>query len=212
VDPLLVGEPTTSLVPTRIDYKFADGGIFGIRGREHLTEHFALEQAYHWTGTNNAVFEGNNVAVGMRTHALYFNGDYFMFSSEKKIRPYLSGGFGWSYFNPTNEGRAEAEPFLGPYQANFDSFSTTAWNWGGGLKWQMARHFGLDFSVRDFVHHSPTFNIPTATDRDLDNNVQVQLGFMMGFGGFKPLLVHNFTVAPGIEASNTSLCPGESAT
>jgi outer membrane protein OmpA-like peptidoglycan-associated protein len=135
-----------------------------------------------------------------------------MFSSEKKIRPYLSGGFGWSYFNPTDEGRAEAEPFLGPYPPNFDSFSTTAWNWGGGLKWQMARHFGLDFSVRDFVHHSPTFNIPTASDRDLDNNVQVQLGFMMGFGGFKPLLVHNFTVAPGIEASNTSLCPGESAT
>jgi outer membrane protein OmpA-like peptidoglycan-associated protein len=204
-----VGDPFT---PTRIDYKFADGGVFGIRGREHLTEHFALEQAYHWTGTNNAVFEGNNVAVGMRTHALYFNGDYFLFSSEKKIRPYLSGGFGWSYFNPTDEGKAEAEPFLGPYEAKFDSFSTTAWNWGGGLKWQMARHFGLDFSVRDFVHHSPTFNIPTATDRDLDNNVQVQLGFMMGFGGYKPLLVHNFTVAPGIETSSASLCPGESAT
>jgi outer membrane protein OmpA-like peptidoglycan-associated protein/opacity protein-like surface antigen len=211
-DPEATPLATEQLVPTRIDYNLAAGGVFGIRARQHLTNHFALEQAYHWTGTNNAVFQGNNVAVGMRTHALYFNGDYFMLSTEKKFRPYLSGGFGWSYFNPTDEGRAEAEPFLGPYNATFDSFSTTAWNFGVGAKWQLSRHLGLDFSFRDFIHHSPTFNIPTATDRDLDNNTQLQLGFMFGFGGYKPLLVHNFTVAPTIEASSASLCPGESST
>jgi outer membrane protein OmpA-like peptidoglycan-associated protein len=59
---------------------------------------------------------------------------------------------------------------------------------------------------------SPTFNVPGAFDRDLDNNVQVQLGVNMLFGGAKTLIAHNFTVAPAIEASTTSLCPGESAT
>src|SRR4030095_10755537 len=153
----------------RVDYKFADGGVWGVRAREALRTHWGLEQSYTLTGTQNAVFD--QVAVGMRTHHLYFNGTFTGGSMEAKIRPYLSGGFGWSYFNPTDEGVAEAEPFInGPRGNAFDSTSEPAWNFGGGLKWRMSHRFVMDFSFRDFVHDSPAFNLPGATDKDLDNN------------------------------------------
>jgi hypothetical protein len=104
----------------------------------------------------------------------------------------------------------EANPFLGnPLGQEFGSGSTTGWNCGGGR--QMAatsQDLVLDFSVRDFVMRSPTFNVPGADDRDLDNNVQVQLGFNMLFGGARTLITHNFTVAPAIEASTQSLVSG----
>ena len=195
----------------RVNYRFVDGGNFGIRGRQNLWSHFSLEQSYTWTGTNNAVFEGQDVHVGVRTHQLYFNGSAFAFSTEKKIRPYLTGGFGWNYFNPTDEGRETAEPFVPP-GFSFDSSSETGWNFGGGVTWRLANRFNLDFSLRNFVMRSPQFEIPGTFDRDLDNNTQVQGGFNILFGGAKTLLTHNFNVAPAIDASATSLCPGDSAT
>jgi hypothetical protein len=94
------------------------------------------------------VFAGNNVAVGVRTHQLYFNGNLTAFSSEKKFRPYLSGGWGWNFFNPTDEGIQEANPFLGgPLGQEFGSGSVGGWNWGGGAKMRLGSRWGLDFSV-----------------------------------------------------------------
>jgi outer membrane protein OmpA-like peptidoglycan-associated protein len=146
---------------------------------------------------------------------LYFNGDITAFTSEKKFRPYLTGGFGWNWLNPTDEGVAEANPFLeaSPIAGqSFGSSSTTGWNFGVGGKYRFSNRIGLDFSFRDFVMRAPTFNVPDATDRDWNNNTQLQLGVNMLFGGARTLITHNFTVAPTIESSATSLCPTETAT
>ena len=49
---------------TDIDYRFADGGLFGLRVREHLTQHIGLEQSWMITGTNN-IERGLSVAAGL---------------------------------------------------------------------------------------------------------------------------------------------------
>ena len=219
------GLPTEQFVitPTRINYNLFAGGNFGMRVRENFWQHFGFEQSYTITGTNNAVFENNpgipgldGTAVGIRTHQLYFNANATAFTSEKRFRPYLTGGFGWNWFNPTDEGVAAVQPFLpvGPSgnTLTFGSASKTGWNFGGGARMRLGNRWGLDFSVRDFVVESPDFNIPGAVDRDLDNNLQVQLGLNVLFGGARTLITHAFTVAPTIEAAQTSLCPGESTT
>jgi hypothetical protein len=47
---------------TDIDYRFADGGLFGLRVREHLTQYIGLEQSWMISGTNN--IERNGLSVG----------------------------------------------------------------------------------------------------------------------------------------------------
>jgi outer membrane protein OmpA-like peptidoglycan-associated protein len=196
----------------RIEYKFVDGGLWGFRARENITDHISLEQSYTVAGTQNAIFSDGTV-VGTRTHQFYFNGNYNLRSIEARIRPYLTGGFGWSTFSPTDDGKAAANDYVvSRFGSNIiDSDTVLPINAGVGVRWRLARHFGLDFSARDFIHKSPTYNFPNPTDRDWDNNIQVQGGLSWMFGGYRPIIVHNFTVDPAIQASNnvTSLCPGE---
>ena len=195
---------------TDIDYRFADGGLFGFRVREHLTQFIGLEQSWLITGTNNIE---RGLSVGHRLHQLYFNGNLYALSNERRIRPYLSTGVGWNFFHPTDEGRAGAsEATTTLLGHNLDSENQFGFNFGAGAQMRLARRVGLDFSVRDFLARSPTFQIPNAEDRDRDHNLQLQAGINIGFGGYKPLIVHSFNVAPTIEAASTSLCPGESTT
>ena len=194
---------------TDIDYRFADGGLFGLRVREHLTQYIGLEQSWMISGTNN--IERNGLSVGHRLHQLYFNGNVYAFSNEKKVRPYLSTGVGWNFYHPTDEGRAAAsETTTTLLGHNLDSENQFGFNFGAGAQMRLARRVGLDFSIRDFLAKSPTYQIPNAEDRDRDHNLQLQAGISFMFGGFKPLLVLSFTVAPTIETASTSVCPGES--
>src|SRR4249920_2136767 len=43
---------------TGVGYNFVNGGVFGVRARENLKEHFGLEQSYAFLGNNNAQFPG----------------------------------------------------------------------------------------------------------------------------------------------------------
>src|SRR5204863_9761218 len=118
-------------------------------------------------------------------------------------------------FKPTDDGKVDAQPFTGlfdhPFYGNFGTDSVFAYNFGGGATARISNHIALDFSVRDFVFWSPTFKAFDPSQRDLDNNLQVMGGVNWRFGGSAPLIVHNFTVSPTIDASNTALCPGDSA-
>ena len=202
----------------RVQYRFVDGGVFGVRARQNIWEHFGLEQSFMISGTQNAVFAdpiNGDIVVGNRFKQLYLNGVFTALSSESKMRPYVSAGGGWSWFKPTDAGQAalRGSSFSGAGNET-DSEDIGHFNVGAGVKLRMARHLSLDLSVRDFIHRSPTFGFPGAIydERDIDHNVQATIGLNFTFGGYGPLIVHNFMVAPTITASNASLCPGESST
>ena len=188
-------------------FNFVDGGVFGIRLRENLVEHFGLEQSFTFLGNNNAQFPG--ALLGTRIKQFYFNGNAIGYDNESKIRPYFSGGIGVGLFRPTDEAKTAGTTALGVSIDNSDVFQ---FNFGGGLKFRLADHFGLDFSIRDFVGRTPNYGFPGANDERWLHNMQIQGGFMLYFGGMKPPIVHTFNVGPAIEAGKTAICPGETTT
>lgn len=191
---------------SEVGYRFVNGGIFGVRLRENLSEHFGLEQSFTFLGNNNAQFPG--ALLGTRIRQFYFNGNLIGYDNESRVRPYFSGGVGVGLFQPTDDAKISSEA-IGFTAANSNQFQ---FNFGGGLKIKLADHFGLDFSIRDFVGHSPSLGYPGASDERWLHNMQLQGGFMLYFGGMKPPIVHTFNVGPAIEAGKTSLCPGETTT
>lgn len=192
---------------TELKYNFVNGGVLGIRLRENLAEHFGLEQSYTFLGNNNAQFPG--ALLGTRIQQFYFNGNLIGYDNESRIRPYFSGGVGVGMFRPTDEAKSIGGKALG---VSIDNSNKFQFNYGGGLKIKLADHFGLDFSVRDFVGKSPSYGFPGASDERWLHNLQLQGGFMLYFGGMKPPIVHTFNVGPAIEAGKTALCPGETTT
>jgi len=215
-----INEDPHALATTNLH--FVSGGVYGVRAREYITQHWAAEQSWTISGTNNLIpntpgFNETGTVVGTRQRQYYFNGNYFMLASERHIRPYLSGGVGWNTFIPTTEGQAAAAnaPFTGlfdnPFYGNFGSDSVFAYNYGAGMTARISNHIALDFSVRDFLFRAPTFRAFDPSQRTYTNNLQVLGGVNWRFGGGAPLIVHNFTVSPTIDASNTALCPGDSA-
>jgi opacity protein-like surface antigen len=190
---------------TPVSYNFVNGGVLGVRAREYLTEHFGLEQSFAFLGNNNAQFPG--ALLGTRLRQGYFNGVLVGYDNESRVRPYFSGGVGVSMFRPTDEAKQQAAPIPG-----IDSDNKFHYNFGGGLKFNLSDHFGLDFSLRDFVHKSPTLNWPSVTEQDWVHNLQVQGGLLFMFGSFAPPIVHTFNVGDAIQADNISLCPGETTT
>jgi outer membrane protein OmpA-like peptidoglycan-associated protein/opacity protein-like surface antigen len=190
---------------TGVGYDFVNGGVLGVRVRENLTEHFGLEQSFTFLGNNNAQFPG--ALLGTRLRQFYFNGNLIGYDNESRVRPYFSAGVGVSTFSPTDEAKQAAAP-LGVPIGSSNEFTP---NFGGGLKFKLTDHFGLDFSLRDFVHKTPTLDYPS-TERDWIHNLQAQGGLLFMFGDTGPPIVHRFDVGPAIEASKTALCPGETAT
>src|SRR5262245_60885786 len=188
-------------------FNFVDGGIFGVRLRENLVEHFGLEQSFTFLGKSNAQFPG--ALLGTRIQQFYFNGNLIGYDNESRIRPYFSGGVGVGMFRPTDDAKSIGSSALG---VSIDNSNKFQFNYGGGLKIKLADHFGLDFSVRDFVGKSPSYGYPSPSDERWLHNLQLQGGFMLYFGGMKPPIVHTFNVGPAIEAGKTALCPGETTT
>src|SRR4030095_7885436 len=117
---------------------------------------------------------------------------------------------GWNYYRPTDAGQIALNQ--SPFGAIAGTGKSTvgSFNVGAGLKMRLMERLAMDFSVRDFVQRSPDFNFPESSDRDLDNDIQLQLGLHFTFGGGGPMIVHTFMVGPAIMASNAAVCPGES--
>ena len=188
---------------TELGYRFVNGGVLGVRVRENLAEHFGLEQSFTFLGTNNVQLPAG--LVGSRLRQFYFNGNLIGFDNESRVRPYFSGGIGVGMFNPSDDPRpSQGGPAI-------DNSNELQYNVGGGLKFNLSDHFGLDFSARDFIHKSPTFDYPGITHQDWIHNLQLQGGLLFMFGSFAPPIVHTFN-AGNIETTNTSLCPGETTT
>ena len=97
---------STPTPETGVGYNFVNGGVFGVRARENLTEHFGLEQSYAFLGNNNAQFPQG--LFGTRFRQFYFNGNLIGYDNESRVRPYFSGGVGVSMFRPTDDALNQA--------------------------------------------------------------------------------------------------------
>jgi hypothetical protein len=121
-----------------IDRLRVDGGLsFGTFIDYSLTENSQAE--FMWD-RNNTSFSERDAATG--TYSKAFNSDFDQFSfgflymlknSERKLRPFIAGGIGFSH--ESNSGGNPNRTLL-------------AFNLGGGAKYELSRHFALRGDLR----------------------------------------------------------------
>ena len=121
-----------------IDRLRVDSGLsFGTFVDYSLTENSQAELMW---GHNNTSFSERDVATGTYSKAFNSNFDQFSFgflymlkNSERKLRPFIAGGIGFSH--ESNSGANNNQTLL-------------AFNLGGGAKYELTRHFALRGDLR----------------------------------------------------------------
>lgn len=144
IDPF-VGYETSGSYPItsttgNVDQLRLNGSFaFGTFVDYSLTENFQPE--FIWNH-NNSSYSAQETATGTYFNAFHSNVDQFQFggiymfrSSEVKLRPYAGASLGF-----THEGNNNGNP------------DRTAFSWsiGGGVKYELTRHFGLRGDIRYF--------------------------------------------------------------
>src|SRR6202171_1843758 len=132
-----VGYETSGSYPVKNSFGFCrwrvDSGLsYGTFIDYSLTENSQAE--FMWS-RNNTSFSERDAATG--TYSKAFNSDFDQFSfgflymlknSERKLRPFIAGGIGFSH--ESNSG-------------GNSNHSLLAFNLGGGAKYEVSRHFAL---------------------------------------------------------------------
>lgn len=137
-----VGYETSGSYPVTNSFVFdrlrVDSGLsYGTFIDYSLTENSQAE--FMWS-RNNTSFSERDAAT--RTYSKAFNSDFDQFSfgflymlknSERKLRPFIAGGIGFSH--ESNDGNNPNRTLL-------------AFNLGGGAKYEVSRHFALRGDLR----------------------------------------------------------------
>jgi opacity protein-like surface antigen len=160
---LLASAPTSLLAAGELEFTPFTGHRFG--GSFELDNHYNgldlvdLDSAKDWgftisrTASDSTRYEflyshqdasladttDPNNAFGLDIHYLHLGGtvDVSTLSyNREKITPYITGGFGMTYLNPTHRG--------------YDDETRVSLSVGGGLKWYPTERFGIRFEMRGY--------------------------------------------------------------
>ena len=211
------------------------GGIMGARLTENFWNYFGIEEdfgffSYHRLDFRSPTDSGESIPVfGTHVYQGSGNGVIYFTPRDSKFRPFVTAGVGEAWFvpNASAEHAARALPADAGFQ-NFRSSTGLELNWGGGLKYQLSRRFGLRMDARGLYGHTPQFGLPAtsytggATIPYGFRNFGVQLtgGFTLYFGHIgerpviptpkppEPITPHSLN-AGSISASSTSVCPSD---
>jgi len=211
------------------------GGLMGARLTENFWDYFAIEEDFGFFSYHRLVFRGptpNGVPIpifGTHDYQGSVNGVVHFTPRDSKFRPFFTAGVGEAAYIPNASAKQAAEAM--PPEAGFANFRSSSGleiNWGGGLKYQLSKYFGLRMDARGYYGHTPQFGLPAysptggATIPYAFRNVGVELtgGFTLYLGRIgerpappppappPPVTPHNLS-AGSISASSTSVCPGD---
>jgi outer membrane protein OmpA-like peptidoglycan-associated protein/outer membrane protein W len=211
------------------------GGLMGARVTENFWNYFALEQDAGFFSYHRLVFRGptpnGTILPVFGTHVYQgsFNGVLHFTPRDSKFRPFVTVGAGEANYVPNGAARGSADAL--PPSAGFQGFGARGgleFNYGGGMKYQLSRHFGLRMDARGYYGHTPQFGLDASSadggatiPRGFRNfGVQLTGGFTMYFGHVgerpaapeppKPVVIPPHGLSAGtISASATSVCPGD---
>lgn len=147
--------------------EIVNGGVAGFRLTQNIWNYVSLEQTGMLNGTANVGYRipGTNqdYGLGARLRQFHFNPVLHFKPREARVRPFVTMGFGFDYFQITEEARRQVgSGVLTPFrqQVNLESISRPSFNYGGGLKAKLTERIGLRFDLRGFVSASPDFGVP----------------------------------------------------
>ena len=148
--------------------ELAKGGVAGLRLGYDITGHFSVEGAYIY-GVNN--FRAlpdqtggqrlQSLELGARNHSLSLNPVWNFGASGSKLRPYVTAGLGGITFAPTSAAGASVRTGGASFgAAGVKNDLMPAFNWGGGIKYNLTQLLQLRFDARNIITRQPHIGLP----------------------------------------------------
>ena len=139
------------------------GGVAGLRLGYDITSHFGLEGAYTYGVNNFRVLPDQtgtqrlqNFELGTRNHSLSLNPVWNFGAAGSKLRPYVTAGLGGITFAPTDAaGRNVRTNGASFGAAGVKNDLMPAFNWGGGIKYNVTQLLQLRFDARNIITRQP---------------------------------------------------------
>ncbi len=150
------------------------GGVFGARVGWDLSRRWGFETSYTYGVNNLRLFPvsagqltstgPNSIGLGARNHHLAINPVFHFLGRNARVRPYLTAGVGALWFEPTSEAQsfAQSAPAAPLGAQALDGRYGPAFNWGGGLKFNVTRMFEMRVDARNIVSATPHFVLPAS--------------------------------------------------
>ena len=143
--------------------ELAKGGVAGLRLGYDITSHFGLEGAYTYGVNNFRTFPDQsgplrlqNLGLGARNHSLSLNPVWNFGAAGGKLRPYVTAGLGGITFAPTDAaGRNVRTNGAGFGASGVKNDLMPAFNWGGGVKYNLTQLLQLRFDARNIITRQP---------------------------------------------------------
>lgn len=144
--------------------ELAKGGVYGARGGFDFTRRWGVEGAYTYGQNNLRLFrdQTGEVGFGARSHHISLNPVFNFRGPDAKLRPYLTAGGGAIFFKATEAARRDiglpVNDGLGAKWMKTDLMP--AFNWGGGIKYNLTPLATLRFDARNIITRQPHFGLP----------------------------------------------------
>ncbi|MEZ5355246.1 MAG: outer membrane beta-barrel protein [Bryobacteraceae bacterium] len=149
------------------------GGLFGARVGWDLSRRWGFETSYTYAVNNLRLFPvpagqltstgPDSIGYGARNHHLAVNPLFHFLDRNARIRPYVTAGLGILWFEPTSEAQRSAQSPQAPVGASvLDGRYGPAFNWGGGLKFNLTRMFEMRVDARNIISQAPHFALPAS--------------------------------------------------
>jgi len=145
------------------------GTVLGVRSGYEFSPHLGVETAYMHGYNNLRLFPDqsgparpDNIELGARNRHLSLNALWHFTGPQSKLRPYLTAGMGAIWFKPTDDALREAHlpanDALGAQGLKTNLMP--AFNWGGGVKYNLTSLLQLRFDMRNIITLQPHFGMP----------------------------------------------------
>jgi opacity protein-like surface antigen len=143
---------------------YANGGKIIVGGEMPLNKVLGLEAAYSF-GRNNLRLTGADGTTGFGVYGGRLNTNFVLHAPRAlfHLRPYVTAGIEYSRFSPGSgtDTVVTASGFTGSDAVTLKADNKFGFNYGAGIEWNLLRHLGLRFDVRDHVTGSPRFGLST---------------------------------------------------
>jgi opacity protein-like surface antigen len=142
---------------------FSGGAIGGFRLTEDFSKYVGLEESFSFAGNNLAVIPfGGTIAANANSHnfTVAVNPMFYFTPRDSKIRPFVTAGPGYTWYDPTPTLDTSVTPIAIPPADPLQHRRGVALIYGAGVKYNMTRNVGLRFDFRALMTQGWEFGLP----------------------------------------------------
>jgi len=147
----------------QVELSYDSSYMFGIRVLQGLNESWATEFEYNFASQpmqfSGLMPDTPPLHLDHLVHRFNYDLVLFVVDPTKRLRPFVTGGAGISFFQVGGSSKSEAAALTGV--ALKDRWQFT-FNWGGGVKYLLKDHWALRFDLRDMITEVPDYGFPSS--------------------------------------------------